>query len=656
MKGKHEERHFPSCHNVSLAIPGTAMHGPPDCTMKVRHSFVAWHALLDRITQSIRLDPYLLLLFALSLLALTPLWAPGYFYEAHDGRHSVFYLVMFDASFRDGAWWPRWAMHHNQGYGYPTFLIQAPLGFYLAEIFILLGAGYTLAAKLSWSTGFLAGAWGMYALVIHWLRPAPATVAAQSQRLDGVRLAGVAAGLLYVYLPYHLVDIYVRAALNDSLLLGWFPWVLLAFDRLIDQGSAPGWPRRLAIAALALAGTLLTHTFSLLSFAPLLVTFVLVRLGIAWQAAPKHARGWVGRTLLAGSAGVAALLLCAAFLIPLLVEGQWLQQQVFVGNTYDFRRHFVQWGQYLSPIWGFGYSDDPVGANDGMSFQVGLMALLCGAAGVSLLWQPVRQRAILAYLLGATGLLLWIMSPLSAPLWEAVPLLALIQFPWRLLALTALTLCAAGGLALGSLSAIPGNGAAAILLISVLAVAGSAPYIGAPLQPVEPWREDGRAVAEFEREHPDMFGYTAWVQEPFTASPMTDDYLHEEYREVRGKTEDLERLTILRGTGEILSSYSRGSSFGGRVRMTEPGIVRIHVYYFPGWQATVDGVPVTPELSGPQGLVQVAVPAGEHLIDLRMGATPPRRTGALISWATLLMLLGLAVAPSTLWRSTPRAP
>ena len=74
----------------------------------------------------LRLDPYLLLLFVLTVPALAPLFAPGYIYDAHDGRHSVFYLIQFDASLRDGAWWPRWAMHHIQGYGYPTFLIQAP--------------------------------------------------------------------------------------------------------------------------------------------------------------------------------------------------------------------------------------------------------------------------------------------------------------------------------------------------------------------------------------------------------------------------------------------------------------------------------------------------------------------------------------------------
>ena len=218
------------------------------------------------------MDGYLLLLLTLSLLALTPLAAPGYFYDAHDGRHSVFYLMMFDASLRDGALWPTWAMHHIQGYGYPTFLIQAPLGFYLGAVFVWFGTGYTTAVKLTWATGFLAGAWGLYQLVCHWLyswtveeaeaqssntdneRTIDTTAMTKSSfGFDPIRLAALVAGLLYVFIPYHLVDIYVRAALNDALLLAWFPWVLLAFDRLLLAGGAPGWPRRLAIATLLLA-------------------------------------------------------------------------------------------------------------------------------------------------------------------------------------------------------------------------------------------------------------------------------------------------------------------------------------------------------------------------------------------------------------------
>ncbi len=623
------------------------------------------HKLVARYVT--KLDPYLFLLLALSLFALTPLLAPGYFYEAHDGRHSVFYLIMFDASIRDGAWWPRWAMHHIQGYGYPTFIIQAPLGFYLAEIFVLFGAGYTLAAKLAWATGFLMGGWGMYQLVVHWLTPdalalAPVQKAGEKTRaIDNVRLAGVVAGLLYVFIPYHLVDIYVRAALNDSLLLAWFPWVFLAFDRLIECGFLVGWQRRLALAMLCLAGALLTHTFALVSFAPLLVTFVLFRLAVAWRQPVESGRVQrqiLGRIGLAAAGGIGALLLYACFLLPLLVEGQYLKQQVYTTNTYDFRNNFVYLGQFFSSFWGFGFSDDPQGANDGMSFQVGALALLLGMAAVYGLWQKPRLRSLMLYLLGATGALLWLITPAAHSLWAVATPLAVIQFPWRLLSLTAFTLSALAGLVVWNLLPTLLNKAeesGGLLVIGLLIIFASYSYVNAQLQPVEPWREDGRAIFRFEREHPDMIAPTQWVKQPFTESPMTKDYAADNYREDYSDHGLLERLSILKGAGKVLSNYSRGSSGGGVVQLAQPSVVRINEFYFPGWQVRIDGRVTPHRVSDPYGLIEVDVPAGEHRIDARMGSTSVRQLGAIIAWLTLLISIGLLVWPGQAVRNRLRA-
>jgi hypothetical protein len=603
----------------------------------------------------IRLAPEWLLLFGLTLIALAPLFSAGYFYDAHDGRHSVFYLIQFDASLRDGALWPRWAMHHIQGYGYPTFILQAPLGFYLAEFFVLLGAGYTLAVKFTWAVGFLISGWGMAALVRYWLDRSAGTSHPQH------RLAALVAGVLYVYIPYHLADIYVRAALNDTLLLAWFPWVLLTLDQLIDQGFAIGWRRRLVLAVLALGGCLLTHTFALLSFTPLVILFVLFRLAVA-QAQSHDWRTVIGRGGLAAAAGLLALLLIATFLFPLLAEGPYLEQQVYVTNTYDFHNHFVQWGQFFSPFWGFGFSDDPAGANDGMGFQIGVVALLLTmVAGYVTLRESEPawlRRAYLGFLTVTSLILLFLMTPSATLLWESFPFLAIIQFPWRLLALTAFTLSALAGLVVPLLldhlmGQNPPNNIqetthddAGIVILTLLIMLASFPYVQAELSPVEPWREDGRAIFRFEEEHPDMIAYTQWVKEPFTTSPMSAEYASPDYVEDYSDDGFLTRLAIIEGSGEILSQYSRGSSGGGVVRVDGSATVRIHLYYFPGWQVRVDGQLVEARVSDPHGLIEVDVPAGEHRIDAQMGSTPPRHAGTITSWTTLLLLLGLWLYPS----------
>ena len=602
--------------------------------------------------RKLRLDPYLLLLLVLALPALAPLAAPGYMFDAHDGRHSVFYVQMFDASIRDGALWPRWAMHHTQGLGYPTFLIQAPLGFYVAEVFVLLGLSITMSVKLAWLVGTLAGAWGIYRLTVYWLGDHAIAEwragGADGPRLDGVRLAAVASGLLYTYFPYHLVDLYVRAALADTLLLAWVPWLIYAFDRLLVLGSAPGWPRRLGVAALVLAGTLLTHAFALLSIAPLVVTLVIFRLAQRWR---RHGFPW-RETLLAGAGGALALLIYAIFLVPLLVEGRYLNQQVYVSGGYDYRDHFVQVGQFLSPYWGFGYSDDPVGANDGMPFQLGLVQVVLAIVALFTVRRAERARAEMGYLLVVGVGLLFVMSPLARPLWDAVPPLAVIQFPWRLLALSGFVFSALGGLALWNLlpSALPGvRPEGGLVVMGALAMLASYPYIQANLSSIEPWREDGRAVYQFEREHPDMFGYTTWVTQPFTTTVLSAAYALPDYVEHHGDAPAQGRLEITAGMGSVVESYVGGSSAGGVVNMQTPGTVRINVYYFPGWMVSVDGQPVEPGIDPTFAALSIDLPAGEHRIDARFGETPVRSGAIVVSALTLALCLGLVV-----WRGNEK--
>jgi hypothetical protein len=627
-----------------------------------------------------RWDPYLALLLGLSLLSLAPLAAPGYFFGAHDGRHSVFFISMFDESIRSGALWPRWAMHHNLGYGYPTFVIQAPLAFYVAELFVWAGAGIALAAKWTWAVAVLSGAWGMYALVKHWCVAyglfSPGLVA-DRRGSSSAALCGVAAGILYTYAPYHLLDIYVRAALAETLLMAWFPWVFLAFDRLIAQGSTPGRQGRLLVAALTYAGALLTHVFALAAFTPVLAAFILFRLWFAArmdgaQAWGVRARVLVQRTLLSLSAGIGGLLLAAVFLVPLLVESRFLVQENWTRATYDYARHWVYAGQFFSPFWGFGYSDDPVGANDGMGFQQGAILLLlafCAAYVVLHRMLAVDTRnfartataeawphrldplqTLMLFFVVATVAILFATTPAAAGVWRSVALLEIIQFPWRLLAPAAFTLSIVGGLVIGWVADATERwrvdvalrteaGILALVLISVLA---GAPYSRPrELQPIAPWREDGRAVAEFEREHPDMQGYTRYNIQPFAESPMQPEYLAAQEEAQPFDSNRLTRLVVVAGEGTVRASYGMGHAFGGMVEMATAGSVQIQLLAFPGWQVKVNGVEVEPRIVPPYGLMEIDLPAGSSEIAIWMGVTPAGWAGVITSGLTLLLLVGL---------------
>ena len=298
-----------------------------------------------------------------------------------------------------------------------------------------------------------------------------------------------------------------------------------------------------------------------------------------------------------------------------------------------------------------------------MGFQVGVLLLVLAIAAL-FGWRRARvARAEQGYLLVVGALLLVIMTPLAQPLWEAFPPLAVIQFPWRLLALTGFLFSALGGLLLANLAlddfadevqallaAATGarsSPAGGLFVFALLGVFASWPYLQANLSPVENWREDGRAIFRFEQEHPDMIAYTQWVTQPFASTVMSAGYAAPDYAEDHGYTTSLDRLQIVTGEGTVTSRYSRGSSGGGVVDMAAPGTVQVNFFYFPGWAVTVDGLPAQTRPS-PTGAILVDIGAGRHAIEARFGDTPPRTLGAFISGVMLILAVGLI-----LWRGKP---
>ena len=94
----------------------------------------------------------------------------------------------------------------------------------------------------------LLSAWGMWFFVRDWL---------------GERAALVAA-VAYVYVPYHLLDTYVRAAMGETLALALLPFALWAVRRATLR------PSLLAVLGVALsyAAIHLSHNFVALMATP----------------------------------------------------------------------------------------------------------------------------------------------------------------------------------------------------------------------------------------------------------------------------------------------------------------------------------------------------------------------------------------------------
>ncbi len=576
-------------------------------------------------------DPQLWLALALSIFAWGPLLTPAYFFEAHDAKHSVFFLVEFDQTWRDGYLWPRWSPDFAFGYGYPLFNLYAPLAFYGAQIFHLLGLGLTASVKTMYILATLAAGLGMYGFV---------------RRLYGPD-AGLLAAIVYMYAPFHLVEIFVRSAYAEFVALAVIPFLFWAFTELV---AAPS-PSRVALAGLGYGLLALTHHTSFFTFTPLLIVYLLYLITaktiLNTQATFRY-RLLIDTALYSAAAGLLGLALAAIYLAPMLFEVRFIKIEQWTSGSYNYLQHFVYFSQFFSPEWGYGYAG--AGLLDDFSFQLGIVgvSLFMFALVVSLTHRyPHRNTAL--FFMATTVVVILLMSPLAGPLWQMLPIASLVQFPWRLLAVTAFTMSiVAGALASIANDQYP-KGASLLItnhqlphlcLLCLVVVLASFGYTAPQYTQIPAWAETPLAVVNWDRASiVDRVGMVSATAEQPQTSPMEAQYLN---------GQPLTTAGIIAGQGTLQMLHHGGASDEIRVDARSPVTVQFYTYDYPGWRVLLNGERIPHRAEPPFGLITVDAPAGEHTLRLEMGSTPPRTVGAIFSGLAALLIAGLIAA--SFWR------
>jgi len=651
-------------------------------------------------------DGYLWLTALLSIFSIGPLMQPGYFWGAHDARHSVYFLFEFNRAIQDGIWYPRWAPDFTFGYGYPFFNIYGPLAFYAGEFFHLLGFDFVDSTKIVFALSLMLSGMTMFLF---------------ARRLMGPQ-AALVAGLMYVYVPYHLADVYVRAALSESFGLIFVPLLLWGVYETIRA------PRLNAVigAGFAFAATMMsTQLLTMLSL-PLLAAFTLLLVlervlnEQPWRALSRQS--WPA--LVAHVAHVAfapALGLClgtalsAIFWLPMVTEYKYVRIDQWAGGYYDYRDHFIHFFQLFSPKWGFGTSQP--GPHDATPFQLGAVPVTL--AILALLFRrriaSATVRRLTLFFVAFTVLIVFLMLSPSTPVWDALRLVSFAQFPWRLLVVVIVALAFVAGSVVAADEDAPPDPAATkkpaghcerseaisglgleiasspcgrlamtpdsvsppmsgaptrcggaqkprpgVIALVLLILIGSYPYLQAQI--VEPAEGPvGLAgLMRFQQSANEMTGSTAWVQEIPRWSAIADHYIAG--KEVASKIdftasqETLEAVPIEVGTNYELVRYKT---------FTEPARLVFDIFYYPGWRAYSmkkddAGYSIDRELKiepyGKLGKISVQVDPKRRHVLVRFEDTPVRIAGKIISafglLAVIAFLLGRrAIRIFGLWRA-----
>ncbi len=544
---------------------------------------------------------------ALALVALPAAWpyfGPG-IPRTNDAPLHLYRVFALDRLIRTGYFWPRWSPDLVHGYGYPVFNFFSPLAHYSVALYHLAGFSLLTAYRLAILSQFVLAAWTTYLLAREHFGPAGGWVAA----------------IAYTYSPYLLYDAHIRGGLAESLALALLPLLFLALKR-----AAYGENRWTINGAMIFGALILIHTPSSVQLA------LPLSLWLLWLGWERNARA-LWRPVIALATGA---LLVAGFWLPVLAERRYVQSGLAIARGYRFESDFLT----LRQLWAFPrLPADPRLLNPPVMRSLPQAAIILALLVWLWRWRSVspRARRMAGVWMGIGILCTLLILPQAIPLWRAIPLLTLTQFPWRLLG--CISLSGAMGLAAPFAGRMPGASRIACLGVVIACLSMAAvPWLHPPREqfPEAPTLADLHAS-----EHPPVFIGTTTLGEflPVWAEELSDTTALRQQLAEAGQAERL--VTPPSVTVEPLRTDPLNAQY--RLHAVEPATLHYQQFYFPGWHVRLDGSPLALWPGATHGLIMFDVPAGDFTLDITFGATPIRRVGAILGGLTALGLVLFAI-------------
>jgi hypothetical protein len=528
---------------------------------------------------------------AAAFMVMVPVLISPQWPRTHDGYYAFSMTQLFWDAISNGVWYPRWFPDVYGGYGYPSFVYYQPAFFYLTLPFSWLPGGPPVAVYTLVFLLLVPGGFGAYLLCA---------------RLSD-RLTGLFCATLFLVTPYLFVNLHVRGAFSE----------FMGIDRLMSGGPPLG-----AVTGLVLSLTLLFYSHPAVTMF-MVPAFCVMALVLTF----RYRTGW-GLPLRAAGALLFAIVVSTPYWLVVFQMKPYAQYGVAMTGGFEAAAHTVFPGQFFSTRWEFGGAA-PWSAEDGMSYQLGLVHFVLATVGV-VFAQKMRFFIRACYTL-YVGLIL-MMSPLSSPLWASVELLSIIQFPWRILSVTAT-------LQLVCISGISG------LLVRAGWVRGNAIVLAITFLVTLAWHHE-QFRTNFPRD------YAALVEENIRMMR------YEFHRSFTGLYEVLPASAqvpmshplgdapdmVLQGPGtaQALPEHTR-YRMRYQVEVPDAAILTINQIYLPGWRVVMNGTALPrPTLEGsllPDGRMTFQIPAGRHVIDAYYKG-PPGGTGRTVAIVIALMAFG----------------
>jgi len=523
------------------------------------------------------------------------------FFPLHDYTH-VARLSEMHRALVDGYLPVRWSKNLGFGYGMPLFNFYAPLFYYVAEIFHLLGFDYLNSIKLVLVATFGIGFWGMYLLGKHFWGKGGGWLAAVS----------------FIYVPYRAVDTYVRGAFGELLALSLIPLALYLTMRLVAE---PG--RKLVVAfSLVTASIFLAHNLVAIMVLPFLVV-----LGIITCLVER--RLVIRRMMMLVLALGLAMGLAAFYLVPALGEQGYTQIDSLTQGYSNYKYHFLYLRQLWHSEWGYGGSI--YGLEDDISFEIGKPQLLMALIGGLVVFAKTigKKRWVLWGVGALVAISIWLTSFKSEKVWDILPFMAYFQFPWRFLNLIVVGVSFLSGGVVWWWRRFPKK-------LQILGVGGlTVVVVGFNIGYFKPseYLADSTLLYYDDEER---------IQREM--SKVIPDF-------IPGETVDYdlvppERRFAIKGEGESEAEVliNRTQEFLVRVQSGETSTFTANIFNYPGWKMYINGVNVSNEVRKDLSVMEIPLlPNSEQLVAGKLTETPLRLLADVVSVISGVLLLSMVV-------------
>lgn len=541
---------------------------------------------------------------AIGLLAARPLFEPR-LVQAIDTLAHFYLLIHLDNLIQQGIYYSRWLPYRISGLGEPVFQYYPPLASYTAQSFKLLGLESLLALRLTFGLTLVGGAVGIYLWVKDILDESSALVAAAA----------------YVYAPHILFNTFFRGGLTELLALMFVPFVLWGFRRLAIIKQT----HYLAIGAICYAATILSHSLTAFIFSPVLLFYTLV---LSKECFPRFKTCLKSLLPLWITMGL-GIGLSAFFWLPAIAERNAILADLMHGSSsLDYHFNLIPLNKlFLTP---FTLTVAPA---------LSLTAVALAVVGLFTAWQQEylnRLEIWWATLIAVAYTL--IVLPASVWVWNSLPILAIFQFPHRFLGLAAIFIAFLAGVGVYNLQrtlALHSRWLSTSLLLLVLVALAASTRVLSQVRYYPPMPEiDINFIMQKEREAAPVVGefHTVFIPAAVKSMPPFEILAQD-------GPERLDMDSLPDGAIVVAADYNPlyyNLMLSGPVSFQ----ARFNTFYFPGWQAEIDGQPIPITPTAPYGLISVEVPPGQHRLVVRFGSTPIRRLANWVSVGSILLLVG----------------